>query len=140
MGPVDDTLRRLADAYEIATEYWDWRGQHVLVAPETVVGVLAGLGVDASTPESAQAAVAELDLRPWRRLLPPCVAIREHRAITIAVHVLDGDPVEVWIEREAGGGPQPLRQFENWTAPREIDGRLIGEASFAIPPDLPLGY
>src|SRR4051812_30908023 len=49
---LDDSLRDLATAYAIATDYWDWRGQHVQVAAETVVAVLAGLGVDASTPEA----------------------------------------------------------------------------------------
>jgi 4-alpha-glucanotransferase len=137
---VDDTLRRLADAHQIATEYWDWQGRHVLVQPETIVGVLAGLGVDASTSERAGQAVEELERAPWRRMLPPCLALREHRIASVRVHVTHGEPVEAWIERETGGAPQPLRQLEHWTPPREIDGRLIGEASFEIPADLPLGY
>ena len=33
-----------------------------------------------------------------------------------------------------------LRQLENWTPPREIDDGWVGEASFEIPADLPLGY
>ena len=33
-----------------------------------------------------------------------------------------------------------LTQVENWKPPREIDGRLIGEASFVLPPDLEPGY
>ena len=33
-----------------------------------------------------------------------------------------------------------MRQLENWTPAREIDGRWVGEASFEIPADLPLGY
>src|SRR4051794_30450440 len=140
MGPVDPSLRELADAYAIATEYWDWQGRHVLVSPETIVGVLAGLGVDASTPERGWQALAELERRPWSRMLPPCLAIREQRSAEVRVHVTHGDPVHVWIELETGGERHHLRQLENWTPPREIDGRWVGEATFEIPSDLPLGY
>ena len=52
-------LRQLADAYGIATEFWDWQGQHVDVPAETIVKVLAALDVDAATPEAAERAVAE---------------------------------------------------------------------------------
>ena len=47
-------LRQLADAYGIATEFWDWQLRHVDVPAETVVKVLAALDVDASTPEAAE--------------------------------------------------------------------------------------
>ena len=33
-----------------------------------------------------------------------------------------------------------IRQVDNFTAPFELDGRSIGEASFVLPDDLPLGY
>ena len=33
-----------------------------------------------------------------------------------------------------------MHQLENWNPPREVDGRLIGEATFQLPDDLPLGY
>ena len=57
IGAVDPSLIELAEAYGIAIEYWDWQGQHVQVTPATIAGVLAGLGVDASTPEKAWQAV-----------------------------------------------------------------------------------
>ena len=49
-------LRQLAEAYGIATEFWDWQGRHVDVPAETIVKVLAALDVDASTPEAAEQA------------------------------------------------------------------------------------
>ena len=49
---LDPALKALADAYGIATDYWDWQGRHVVVAPATVRAVLAAQDVDASTPES----------------------------------------------------------------------------------------
>ena len=33
-----------------------------------------------------------------------------------------------------------LRQLDNFTPPFDLDGRLIGEATFVLPADLPLGY
>ena len=139
MSELDESLVELAQAYGIATEYWDWQGHHVSVAAETVIAVLAGLDVDASTTERAWEALAAHHREPWTRMLPRCVATREGRPYVIAVHVTDGDPVDIWIELETGAG-RGLRQLENWTPAREIDGRWVGEASFEIPGDLPLGY
>ena len=73
-------------------------------------------------------------------MLPPLLALREHRTASVEVHVPHGDPVEIWIELETGGRRGPLRQLENWTPPQEIDGGWVGEATFEIPGDLPLGY
>ncbi|HEV2928521.1 MAG TPA: 4-alpha-glucanotransferase, partial [Propionibacteriaceae bacterium] len=140
MPELDPSLQQLADAYGIATDYWDWRGRHVEVARETIVAVLAALDVDASTAEAAARALEEKHRLRWSRMLPPCLAMREHRTGSIEVHVPHGDPAETWIELETGGSRGPLRQLENWSPPQEIGGGLVGEASFEIPADLPLGY
>ena len=137
---LEPSLQALAEAYGIATEYWDWQGRHVEVARETVVAVLAALDVDATTPEAATEALVEQQRRPWARMLPPLLALRERRTATVPVHVPHGDPAETWIELETGGHRGPLCQLENWNRPREIDGGWVGEASFEIPHDLPPGY
>ena len=46
---LDPALKALADAYGIATDYWDWQGRHVQVPAATVRAVLTALDVDAST-------------------------------------------------------------------------------------------
>ncbi len=137
---LDPALVELAAAFDIATEYWDWQGRHVAVAAETIVKVLAGLDVDAATPAAAGQALAAHVHQPWTRMLPPCLALREWRTASVWVHVTHGDPVDTWIELETGEVRGGLRQLENWTPPRDVDGRWVGEASFEIPPDLPLGY
>jgi 4-alpha-glucanotransferase len=137
---LEPTLYELAEAYGIATEYWDWQGRHIPVDRDTVVAVLAALDIDASTPEAAAAALAYQHRHPWTQMLPPCMVIREHRTASVWVHVPHGDPVNVWIDLETGGIRHELRQLENWTPPRQIDDGWIGEASFEIPGDLPLGY
>jgi 4-alpha-glucanotransferase len=140
MADLDDALRELADAHGVATEFWDWRGRHVATPPETIVAVLRALDVDASTPQAAAAALEAHRRAPWTRMLPPCVVTRQGLSPTLRVHVTHGDPVTVWIDLENGAARHGLYQLENWTPPRDIDGRLVGEASFQVPGDLPLGY
>ena len=133
-------LRRLAEIYGIAGEFWDWQGRHVQVPAETIVAVLAALDVDAGTEEAARLAVREQETAPWRRMLPLSLVIRSGWAPTVQVHVSHGAPVSVWIDLEDGSARSGLEQHENFSAPREIDGTLIGEATFQVPADLPLGY
>ena len=133
-------VRELAAAYGVAVDFWDWQGRHVAVATETMVAVLAALDVDASTTEAAQAAVAAKDDEAWRRLLPPVLVVRHGSATTFEVHVPHGWPVEVWVELETGEQRGRLDQLENWNPPRTVDHQLVGEATFEVSGDLPLGY
>lgn len=138
-APLDPALLQLAEAYQVATEYWDWQGRHVQVAEHTVVAVLAALGVDATTPQARADALHAHHLAAWGHLLPPVVVAEAGEASSFAVHVPHGDQVSVWIDVE-DGTRRDVVQLENWNPPREVDGRLVGEASFALPTDLPLGY
>ncbi|MCL2514324.1 MAG: 4-alpha-glucanotransferase [Microbacteriaceae bacterium] len=136
---TDGRLAQLAAAYGVATDYWDWQGRHVEVSEQTLVAVLGAMGADAADPA---AALAALDLAPWRRMLPPVIVLVAGAAARVDVHVPDGAPVEVRVELEDGGAGHGgrLRQVDNWNPAREVDGARVGEASFAIPGDLPLGY
>jgi 4-alpha-glucanotransferase len=136
---VSAVLRELAEAHGVATEYWDWRNEHVHVQESTLVAVLNALGVDAGSPASCEAALDEARTRDWRTVLPPCVVVRDDEQHTLDVHVEDGESVEVWVTLEGGAYHSNLGQVDNHIAPREIDGRWIGEASFAVP-QLPCGY
>ncbi len=140
LNALDPALRELAQAYGIAVDYWDWQGHHVVVAAETIVAVLAALDVDASSSDAAWAALHRRREAPWRRLLPPVVVTQQGGRPTFEVHVPDGQPVEVWLEMETGEHRGGVEQGENWAPPREIDGVSTGEATFALPDDLPLGY
>lgn len=132
-------LRLLADRHGVSPSYTDNAGSHVDVADETLVAVLAALDVDASTPESVEDALAARDLAEWRRLLPPCVVTVAGGDRWISVHVPHETPVEVWVETE-DGEHIGLTQMNVWWDPREVDGRLVGRATFAVPPTLPLGW
>ena len=76
MALSDPALNRLAELFGISTEFWDWKGNRIDVTRETVVRVLAALGVDAATPQAAAEAVRVQADRPWRRALPPVVVMR----------------------------------------------------------------
>lgn len=133
-------LAELAGAYGVATEFTDWRGADRPVPPATVVAVLRAMGVDASTPESARAALAARRLERWRRMLPPCVVTRQDRAAQVWVHVPHGDPAQLWVQLETGGDRTDTTQLPVWVDPVEVDGSLVGEATFRLPGDLPLGW
>ena len=56
------------------------------------------------------------------------------------MHVTHGDPAEVWLQLEDGTVHGGVQQVDNFTPPFDLDGRWVGEASFVLPADLPLGY
>ena len=132
-------LRELAAAFGVATDYVDAAGHPVAVAADTVVAILAALGVDASTPLARAAALDERRLRDWRRMLPPVVIATTGQERRLWVHVPHGSFTRAWAELEDGTF-RNLAQLDVWVDPVEVDGRLTGEASFAIPVDLPLGW
>jgi 4-alpha-glucanotransferase len=139
MTELSPQLAELAAAHGIATE-WSWHGKQIDTAVETVLAVLGALGVDATTPAAVEAALAAHQDERWSRMLPPCVVTRVGRAVTVDVHVDDGAPAEVWVELENGTSRHGARQVDNHHPPRRVAGRMIGEASFVLPDDLPLGY
>jgi 4-alpha-glucanotransferase len=132
-------LAELATAHGVATDFWDWRGQHVVVTRESIEAVLAALGVAAHTEESVRAALTDVRDQPWRRTLPPCVVVRSGRPAEVPVHVPHGEPVRVRVDLETGGRVD-LSQADRWVPPRVVDGREVGEATFTVPGDLPLGW
>lgn len=144
-GPADapdETARlaELAEAWGVLTSYHDWRGQPVSVATETVVAVLAALGVDASGPAAVRAALAEHELRPWRRTLPPTVVTTPAGGAIVPVHVPVDASARLWIELEDGGRRGELARRDGETPRRMVDGRETCQQHHEIPAGLPLGW
>ena len=140
MAPANPALAELARVFGISTEFWDWKGRHTQVSDESIIAILKAMSVDASDPEKVDEAVRELDERPWRRSLPPVVVVREGAIGHVNVHVVDGEPADLVIRLEEGGTRTDLVQLENWTPAKQIDDVWMGEATFQLPTDLPLGY
>ncbi|HEY3479325.1 MAG TPA: 4-alpha-glucanotransferase, partial [Streptomyces sp.] len=67
---------RLAGLYGVDVTYSPGPGREVPVAEETVVAVLAALGVDASTAGAVRDALAAHETRAAHALLPPCTVVR----------------------------------------------------------------
>ncbi len=140
MAELSATLVELARRHGVATEYEDWTGRHVDVPETTLVAVLAALGVPAATEEDRAAALVAHDRDYWGRALPPTIVGRVDTESSFWVHVTHGDPVGLWIRLEDGSVRAGLRQLENYTPPYDLGDRLVGEATFELPGDLPLGY
>jgi 4-alpha-glucanotransferase len=136
---ADTLLRELAAAHGVGTSYWGWDGVERSVAAGTLHRVLTALGIGSDGPEQIRNSLAEAQLAPWRRFLPPIVVTREDTAASFDVHVPHGSPVSVWIVAEDGTRHE-ARQLENWEAPVDVDGVLTGRASFATPAALDIGW
>ena len=130
----------LRGRFGIATEYQDWSGRRIEVPESTLVAVLAAFGVAAATEPERSAALTAHDRAYWSRALPPTILGRAGAPTPFWVHVTHGQPAEVWLRLEDGTVRNGIRQVDNFTAPFDLDGRSIGEASFVLPDDLPLGY
>ena len=134
------SLVELADRFGISTAYEDWSGRRVDVPESTLIAVLAALGVDAADEAKRNSARAAHEKAHWSRALPPTIVAQAGAPTTFWVHVTHGQPAEVWLELEDGTVRTGIRQVDNFTPPFDLDGRRIGEASFVLPDDLPLGY
>ncbi|MHB1289907.1 MAG: 4-alpha-glucanotransferase, partial [Georgenia sp.] len=108
-----EELRALADAHGVATEFWDFTGNHRIVSSATIAAVLTALGVPCGTEGEVRDALAEHELGPWRSPLPPSVVVRHGRETDLPVHVPDGATVDVAVRTE-DGGTWPLAQKDVW--------------------------
>ncbi|AXH95922.1 4-alpha-glucanotransferase [Ornithinimicrobium avium] len=138
MTELTPRLTELAHAHGVATQFWDWQGRHTEVSTQTVVAVLAALGVDVADEEGVERALAEAELRPWRRVLPPVVVTVQGTAPEVPVHVARGVRFEARLvledgtERELGAAGQPQT--------REVDGEPVARVLLDVGDDLPLGW
>lgn len=139
-----EILRELASAHAIATGYTGYGGHYVDASDETLIKILRAYGVDLGPnewPDEHQLGTAlqrrrdELFTRP----LPLSIVATEGDGFVFNVHVHDGAPAQLVITLEDGGTAIPT-QVDNWEPPRTIDGVTWGEASFALPTNLPTGW
>ncbi len=137
---VDADLAELARRFGIATEFHDWIGRQRNVPARTLVAVLGALGVSAVTAEERAASLENHARRYWARALPPTIVGRAGAETNFWVHVTHGEAAHVWVRLEDGTVRSGVRQLDNFTPPYDLDGRLVGEATFALPAELPLGY
>ncbi|MFW0784161.1 4-alpha-glucanotransferase [Gordonia sp. CPCC 206044] len=134
-----EALVHLAARCGVAARYVGWDQREHDVSSETIVAVLGSLGVPAGSADEIADAHTRLDDEPWQRMLPAVTVATEGGGATFGVHVPHWNPVHVWIVAEDGRTLHPP-QMDVWVDPREIDGVLVGRATFAVPDELEPGY
>ncbi|MEU5898075.1 4-alpha-glucanotransferase [Streptomyces venezuelae] len=105
-------LSRLAAAYGVATSYSPSPGRTVPAADTAVIAALAALGVDASTPEAARAALAAREAERAARPLPPTVVAWTDGPLPPPLAALPPG-TRVRVEPEGGGAAV------EWEAPTD---------------------
>ncbi|MQA84182.1 MAG: 4-alpha-glucanotransferase [Streptosporangiales bacterium] len=128
VGTADTELRRLARAYRVETGYQDFRRRQVSASADTLVAVLAALGVDASTPGSVRAELERVEAERGRRMLPPTVVIR--------ASTLGRDLAETF-EPRSNVSARSRQEGQFWVEAEDGTG---DELPHGLPHDLPLGY
>lgn len=140
--PVSSPLADLAKDVGVGVSYYSTEGEFVHVSRDTVLKTLAALDIDLGdnpTDEEINQARTEWADKQWSRLLPPVVVARQGEFKQVFVHVPHGSSVNVSVLL-ADGAEWPCAQVHHLTDPRQVGDQLMGEASFAIPEDLPLGW
>ncbi|WP_344649776.1 4-alpha-glucanotransferase [Cryptosporangium japonicum] len=135
---VDADLAALAAAHGVATEYVGSTGRPETVTASTVVAVLGVLGVAADTPEAVAASLAEAELAPWRRLLPPTAVVPADEPATVVVRPPAGRPIAVRVLLE-DGATVPATTSGDAGRARTVDGVAREERTVALPA-LPPGW
>lgn len=135
---------RLAELHGVATSYEPAPGQTVRVPEDTVVAVLAALGVDASTPRAVRDALDAHATAARGRLLPATVVLREGSGQTLP-ELPEGTLLRVDTEdgrtlrRAAGQGTDdgPLPPGSHVLRAQAPDGRSSSAPLIVAPGRLP---
>ena len=134
-------LHRLARAHGVQTRYTGQDGSEQSVGDETLVRVLAALGVEVDPQGVVGLTTALEDAQdaPWRRVVPPTVAVRRGHRKTVPVH-LAPDAGLTAVVRTEDGQERELVATAPVGQPRLVDGQERVRHDLEIPADLPLGW
>ncbi|MFK5689761.1 4-alpha-glucanotransferase [Ornithinimicrobium sp. LYQ92] len=132
-------LADLAEAYGIATEFWDWHGARTTVPDDTVVAVLAALGVDVSGADYIARELERAAERPWRRPLPAVLVVAEGSPVEVPVHVREASAVQAALTLEDGTRTE-VGVLADLPESRTVDGAEVFRLTLDLPQDLPLGW
>jgi 4-alpha-glucanotransferase len=131
---------RLAGLYGVDVTYSPAPGKAVPIPEDTVVAVLAALGVDASTPAAVTAALAAYERARAHRPLPPVTVVRAGRG-TLYEALAGRVPEDTRVTVRSASGESldaiprtPGRYRLRATAP---DGRTTGGELVVAPERLP---
>ncbi len=109
------------------------------MSQETLRRILDARGIEAADQAHVARSLADLDDAPWRRMLPPVIVTVAGVSTSVEAHVPHGDPIELTLITEDGDRVE-LPQAQVWVEPREVDGALVGRATFEIGSHVPIGW
>ena len=141
----EQLLNRAAESSGIELGYWDIWGHYHEATADTKRALLSSMGIDASSPEALERAMAARTHAEWNRLVAPTVVAKESAAASLDLQVPAewlGEPASITVKREDG---QTFEfQPHLWELPQiasmEMDGRTWMRKRASLPVALPLGY
>ncbi|MFE9950882.1 4-alpha-glucanotransferase [Streptomyces sp. NPDC005531] len=126
-------LSRLAALHGVATSYAPSADVTVSVPDDTVVAVLAALGVDAATPEAVRESLAAAEAVAASRLLPPTLVVWAGEPLPAALTALrPGTTLEIEPEDAAGSSPTPRMRVSSGRPDPAVSattGTVVGAAA-----------
>src|SRR3954452_19940899 len=142
---MNDPLRRLANAFDVALEYHDIWGHAHRADEDALRAILAAMGVDAHGPESIASAQREIDEAQWRERIAPMTVVRANERWRIRLHLpaeTTVSPLALRIVDEVGTEiivpvhTSKLRSAEETT----VDGARWYAFDVEVDVAIPLGY
>ncbi len=131
-------LEQLTKAHRVGSTFKGWDGAPAQVAPETLVTVLAALGVDASSDAAIGRALEDVGSGPWRSVLPAVVVVRQSDVDSVVLHVPAGAEVEFRAVDE--DGIHYTGTVGEVVETRTIDGQEVERREGVLPHAMPLGW
>ena len=126
-------LSRLAALHGVATSYAPSADVTVSVPDDTVVAVLAALGVDAATPGAVRESLAAAESVAASRLLPPTLVVWAGEPLPPALTALrPGTTLEIEPEDAAGSPPPPRMRVPSGRPDPAVSataGTVVGAAA-----------
>lgn len=123
-------LIKLAQASGLSTSYVDQVGTYTEISDEALVGVLAALGVDASSDDAIAAALDSNAKAKAEQLIAPTIVATVGQVTTVPLNCEPGEVTDMAVTLESG---------------EDFDGEVSVEAadkgaSLVIGDSLPMGY
>jgi 4-alpha-glucanotransferase len=135
VSDANEVLRELSSRLGIVDWYWSHGGEQVHTTDDTRRAMVAAFGIDVSSETSLRSALADLNDRDAKRLIPPT------RVVEI------GDPSLARIEvrtpaSRSSGGPWRLELHTDDGRRHVAEGPWRGDGTLeiALPHGLPIGY
>ena len=138
-------LDHLAYLAGIEPHYWDIWGNYYEISEETKRVILEALGIPAADDTAVDAGIAEIEQRPWTRIVPPVIVLHEgdelHVPFSVPADSLETERTARVVEEN--GTAHELR-FVPAHLPsegvRNVGGRDTDRRWMQVTVPLPLGY